>query len=325
MTTLLPLVSVVSVYYNRADHVEESVKSLLDQDYQNLEIVLVDDGSTDDTYEKLSFFADDKVTVVTHENKGFVNSIKDALATVSGDYVAIHGSGDISMPSRIREQASVLISNEEIGVVGCHILAAKNFGSADHVVKMPSDLPFRNTLKKRNLFSHGEVMFRRSTYLQAGGYRSLFTYAQDRDLWLRMSLHCDYAIVPEVLYKRKILPSGVGSTLSKLKLQAYLSDFAVQCAQAVDNGLEDPVEKFGPLSLFYRRSSPALANRFASVGIRWMVLKDEAEGWSLLEAAKREAVTPHVLLYYALGAMRKSTFLWRRIVKPLLVRRLDAD
>lgn len=319
-----PLVSVVSVYYNRADDVDHSVQSLIKQDHLNFEVLLVDDGSTDGTREALLAYSGGRVRVLSHSNCGFVSSIRTVIDNCSGQYIAVHGSGDISYPSRLSKQARILDQKPGVGVVGCHILANRNFGGKKSVTKMPSNLPFRRTLMKTNLFSHGEVMFRRDIYEKVGGYREFFKFGQDRDLWLRMSLFCDYHIVPEELYERKILPGGVGSSLNKLILQGYLSDFAIQCAERIDRGQPDPLGEYGHLAPFMRHRSADLALRFASVGIRWMVLRDEARGWALLQRAKDEKLTPRVFLYWLLGLSHKVALPWRGLVKPLMQRRLGS-
>ena len=117
-----PLVSVISAYYNREDHVEESIQSLLDQTYENLEIIThVDDGSTDNTLERLRRFDDPRLKIVTHENCGLVLSFIKAIEMSSGEYIAIHGSGDLSLPRRIEKQAALLQEKEKVGVVGCYV------------------------------------------------------------------------------------------------------------------------------------------------------------------------------------------------------------
>ncbi|MGB7408403.1 MAG: glycosyltransferase [Pontixanthobacter sp.] len=318
-----PLVSVISVFYNRAEYVAKSVQSLINQDYSNLEIILVDDGSSDHTLAALRQFAeDDRVKIVSHKNVGFVRSINAAIRNSSGRYIAIHGSGDISYPARLSKQAAILSKHTDVGVIGSHILNAQNFGALSSVVKPEPGLAFRKTLIQRNLFSHGEVMFRRSIYEQVGGYREFFKFAQDRDLWLRMSRYCDYSIVPEILYERKILDEGVGSTLKKLILQAYLSDFAVQCAIEIDQGRPDLLEVNHHLAPFLRSRSRPLALRFASIGIRWMLLRDEAEGWALLRRAKQEASTPKIAFYYYLGATHKIPKIWSLMIKPALRKKI---
>src|SRR5690625_1367943 len=116
------LVSIVTVFYNRANYVKASIESLLNQTYENIEIIAIDDGSTDNTLEKLKLFeSDSRFKVISHSNIGFVRSIKKAIKYSNGEVIAVHGSGDISLPSRIEKQVDILIKKPHIGVVGCEV------------------------------------------------------------------------------------------------------------------------------------------------------------------------------------------------------------
>ena len=114
-----PLVSVVSAYYNRQDKVIDSINSLLNQTYKNLEIIVIDDGSTDDTYKVLSSLEDPRLKIISQPNQGFVRAIRYAISVSNSEFIAIHGAGDISLPKRIEMQVNLLMGNPDIGVVGC--------------------------------------------------------------------------------------------------------------------------------------------------------------------------------------------------------------
>ena len=259
-----PLVSVISAYYNREDHVAESIQSLLDQTYENLEIIIIDDGSKDGTFKRLSEFSDPRLKVVTHDNIGLVRSFRKAIEMSKGEYIAVHGSGDISYPRRIEAQAKLLQSQPRVGVVGCHV---KNINTHNGFVSLYKNTVPENltaSLQKENIYTHGEVMYRRSVYERVGGYRTFFLYAQDRDLWLRMSRYTEFAMVEEVLYDRLTLADGVNLNLEKRALQAYLADFAGQCMayRLTQPGEQrDLLDVYGERAPFFRRKSPALAKK----------------------------------------------------------------
>ncbi|MEN2749001.1 glycosyltransferase [Sphingomonas sp. T9W2] len=320
--TDLPRVSVVSAFYNRGSRVRNSVGSVLAQTYPNLEVVIVDDGSTDDTLAQLQAFDDPRLTVISRGNRGFVASINDAIRASSGAFVAIHGSGDLSFPDRVARQAQVLIDDPAIGVVGCWVEDDETVGDGTLVFRPPAGLPFHEALLTRNLFTHGETMFRRALYDQVGGYREFFRYAQDRDLWLRISRHADYAIVPDILYRRFKPAGGVSADPQKLVLQAYLSDFAVQCARAVDRGEADPLDRHGYLAPFLRQRPEVLGRKLAWFGARLMVKGDFARGWPVIEQARSEAGSWQVRMIHALAGLHRSPLLWERIGRPILTRRL---
>lgn len=317
-----PLISVVSAYYNREAFVTGSIRSLLDQTYQNIEVIVVDDGSTDSTLTELRKITDTRLKVISRSNRGFTASVNEAIRSSRGDYVAIHGSGDLSLPNRLAEQVAVLDMRPEVGVVGCWVENDEDDGSGTRLFKSPDGLPFSETLAKFNLFTHGEVMFRRTLYDRVGGYREFFRFSQDFDLWLRMSRHTDYCIVPKVLYRRLKLADGVSTSAEKLILQAYLHDFALQCARDVDPDGRDTLDRYGHLAGFMRQRTAGFARKLAWLGAKWMVRGDEISGWKLVKLARAERLSRPVVLIYALASFHRSPILWKLLGKPVLRQRL---
>jgi glycosyltransferase involved in cell wall biosynthesis len=238
---------IISVYYNREDMVDESVTSLVSQLEPDMHLLLVDDGSSDSTLQRLQAWQSTNVSIVTHPNMGFVHSIRAGIDAIQSDYIAIHGSGDLSLPGRFRKQADYLDQHPATGVVGCH----------SHCIYSGGEMPPYTEAKRfsgdaarhmltRNLFHQGEVMMRRSCYEQVGGYRTFFKFAQDRDLFCRLSQVTQFHVIEEVLYTRYVaVPGSVSGTPSKVLLQRFLSDFACHCHGERLAGRPDPLEQHG--------------------------------------------------------------------------------
>ena len=311
-----PKISIVCAYYNRQDHVTDSVQSLLDQTYDNFEIIIVNDGSTDSTLEKLEQFNDPRLTIVTQKNTGFVGAIIRAVSEAKGDYIAVHGSGDISYPDRISKQAQILSEQANVGVVGCHVEDDSKTGNNVYTLKIPNGLNFNKRLLEHNMFTHGEIMFRKNIYDKVNGYRPFFVYAQDHDLWLRMSEHCDYNIIEEVLYRRFRLDTGVSRNTEKEMLQASLSEFAVYCARQRNNEKQDPLDRIGPQSVFLRTPSERLAIRFIWLAMPHMIAGRHSDGWSIIKRALNEYSSLKVIFIFCIGLTHKQKILWKFIGKP---------
>jgi glycosyltransferase involved in cell wall biosynthesis len=279
-------VSCVTVFYNRGWLVADSVGSLLAQSFDDMEVVVVNDGSTDDTAERLDAIRDPRLRVIHQPNSGFTVAMNRAIRASSGRYVAVHGAGDISLPERIATQARYLDAHPAVGATGC-VREAEGF-----VIGPKSEVergPMLATMLDRNPFSHGEVMFRRALYDRVGGYREAFRFAQDRDLWLRMGAHCDYAVLPELLYRRGYFPGGVTKTPRHLYLQTKLSQFAVQCARERMASGSDLLERLGPSAFFLTRPTRSLSHKYTLWGLR--ALRDgETEAADLFLSA---GVTEH--------------------------------
>lgn len=306
------LVSILTVYYNRADQVEESIESLLHQTYQNIEVIVVDDGSTDHTLEKLSQYNDSRLRVISHTNRGFTRSIIKAVKESKGELIAIHGSGDFSYPRRIERQVALLQERPEVGVVGCQVENEnKVTGTKALFHKYDSNKPVLDQLLRHNIYTHGEVMFRRSVYEKAGGYRELFKFTQDYDLWLRMALNSEFATVEETLYRRYTLPDGVSASTEKMLVQRYLAEFARQCLEERRQTGSDWIDRYGEHSMFFLRKSKRLAHALKDLA-KIAVLQDQdlTKAHSLLRLSlKEQAHWPTLVSSWVLKWMIKHSAL----------------
>lgn len=208
-----PRVSIITGYYNRGHLLDRTLQSLLKQTYPNFEIIVFDDCSTDDTEKRLKEYEaaySSLLRVIRHTARlGFTRGMINAINNSDSDFIAVHGSGDTASENRISAQVEAFRGRPDLTVVGSHYV---NIVESTGVKRLRtpdvSKVTF-NSLMKRNLFSHGEIMMRRSAYEQAGGYRPEFESCQDLDLWLRMIRLGPFATVPEPLYQRYILFDGI--------------------------------------------------------------------------------------------------------------------
>ncbi|WP_158856671.1 glycosyltransferase family 2 protein [Lunatibacter salilacus] len=218
-----PKVSIITVYYNRSYCVEQSVESLLNQTFKNFELLLVDDGSSDNTVEKFNRYTDPRVRVISHTNMGFTNTIKKAVDLAQGEYIAIHGSGDISSPERIGEQIKFLEENPE------YVVVASRFERYDEDTlakieesKFSGDLGIDDFLTNCRIM-HGASMFRKFTYEQVGGYEKIFTNTQDWDLFLRFLRIGKGKILDTLHYKQFKREDGVAARPESFEKNSRIS------------------------------------------------------------------------------------------------------
>ncbi len=315
-------VSVVSVFYNRAGLVGQTLDSLRAQTHPDIEIMVVDDGSTDGTGERMAAYAaahpDARLILRRHANMGFVHALNAAIRATTGTYVAIHGSGDEADPERLAAQAAALDADPAVGIVGCWVANEDPVSNAVAIKRPRETGPFHEVILRHNPFTHGEVMYRRALFDAAGGYRPFFSVAQDRDLWVRMSREAGYAIVPEVLYRRKRLPDGIAASPRKLVLQGRLSDFAVHCGREVRDGRPDPLDAYGPVAFEKRPRSSRLADRFARIALTQALAGRGEAARTLIEAAGEEARTPTAILARTLIGAARSEGLRRYLLGPIV-------
>lgn len=315
-----PLVSIVTSCYNRVAFAPASLHSLFAQTYPNFEIVVVNDGSTDGSGAYLDSLSDPRLTVIHQRNMGNGGGLNTAIAAARGDLIAIHDFGDICHPERIAKQAAVLLEQPEVGLVSCWV-SRRDITTGDITyLRHRKTRPFVEAILHETPFTHGEVMYRRDVFEKAGRYRRTFRWAVDRDLFVRMSRHCDYAVIEEELYEQLLFPDGISTTPEKQILQAYFAELANLCGARVLAGKTDLVEQYGDHAMFFVRPSWRVADRLARAGLRWISLDNKENAAKLVEAALAEAKTPMTLAvalaYRLIFASDRS----RRTLLPILGR-----
>jgi glycosyltransferase involved in cell wall biosynthesis len=271
----MPKVSVITGYHNRGEHLERTVRSILEQTFSDIELIVFDDASTDGTAARLPELAarlnDPRFRYIVHEqNKGFTQGMIDAIAAAKGAYIAVQGSGDISLPTRIERQVEVLERQLDVVAVGCWYTNVV----ADSGARRPRQPDANNidfgTLLKGNVYSHGEVMYRRSAYDEVGGYRAAFKNCQDYDLWLRMIRVGRLATVRDQLYDRYVRFDGVSYDPKKFAVQARYFLLAKRIG-AMPLAEQEPIvaelKEKGPLALV-PKDDKALQKRYAQAALR---------------------------------------------------------
>lgn len=206
--SLAPLVSVLIPAFNRAAYIHETVESVLSQNYENIELIVIDDGSTDGTYEILAQYAEDgKITLLTHpgrDNRGQAASLNLGLQSARGDYVAILDSDDLFLPGKIEVQANYLNRHPDVGLVYGMGEGVDGEGhwlydihSPDHVE--PND-PNAVLLDCYFLLPQNALV-RRSVYEQVGLFEERFRAAQDHDMLIRIAENTRFAFIPKKLFQ----------------------------------------------------------------------------------------------------------------------------
>ena len=180
MNNKTPLVSVLVSTYNNSETIEASINSVLSQTYDNTEILIIDDGSEDDTYIKLKNFKNNKLKLFKNkENIGLTKSLNLLVNKATGHYIARHDADDISLPDRFSFQINSMQSkNYEVSTTRAMNLTSN--------IKLPGKsfyLPKKLVMKIKNPFIHGTLMIKKSTFEKIGYYDERFYYAQDYKLF----------------------------------------------------------------------------------------------------------------------------------------------
>lgn len=201
-TIINPKVSVVMSVYNGEKYLREAIRSVLSQTLNNYEFVIINDASTDKSAEILQEIEDPRIRVLTNEqNRGLTKSLNKAVKHCRGEFIGRMDADDLSHPMRLEKQVSFLESHPSCALVGSSYYVIDEEGKTiSHVGVLLESQQIKEELKNQNWFGHGSVLMRKSAFSKVGGYDEEFRYAQDYDLWLRLSEQYDVANIKEPLY-----------------------------------------------------------------------------------------------------------------------------
>lgn len=199
----MPSVSVVLPVYNCPGLVTEAIESILRQTWEDFELILIDDGSTDETLSVLKQHNDPRIRLVTQSNRGLAATLNRGIELARGRYIARQDQDDISYPERFAKQVAYLEANTACALVGTWAEIWRENARTRRRHKHPSsNSRLKYELLLNNPFVHSSVMLRRSALEQVGGYATDQTRQppEDYELWSRLARQWEVANIPEVLH-----------------------------------------------------------------------------------------------------------------------------
>ena len=209
--------------HNAAPWLREAMESVLAQTAADLELIVIDDGSTDATPDVLAAISDPRLRVERQEWRGLTQSLNRALRLANAPLLARMDADDVSLPERFERQLAFLDAHPDVGLLGtgCHEISGA--GEILRTISPPGDDgAIRRALIRRNPFVHSSVMMRRAALERVGGYDEFLRVAQDYDLWMRMSRVTRLANLPEPLVLRRLTSGMVSRACDTERLRAEL-------------------------------------------------------------------------------------------------------
>lgn len=208
MTIASNKVSVVIPTYNRSSFVLDAIRSVTDQQYEPLEILVIDDGSTDDTKEKLAHLnAQDVIRYIYQHNQGRSAARNKGISLATGDFIAFLDSDDLFEPGKLAKQVEFFANHPQVGLVHGGYVKFDESGK---------DLGYRNTswfsgwiypkmlLVWYTLLATPTVMVRKAALEEVGGFDESFVIAEDLDLWRRIARKYSFGYINQSLARIRI-------------------------------------------------------------------------------------------------------------------------
>lgn len=207
-----PLVSVIIPVYNGADYITQAVESVEKSSFRDLETILINDGSKDDSKQicqKLSKQYTNIVFIHRANNQGLSESLNYAIETAKGKYICRLNQDDIILPDRIQTQVDFLNNNPDYVMVGGALQLCDEKGKVFETLCMPlTDAEIRNNWLYLNSFADPAVLYRKTAVIQAGLYKQEFYPADDMHLWYRMGRVGKLANLKQVVTRMRIHDRG---------------------------------------------------------------------------------------------------------------------
>jgi len=202
----LPLVSIITPSYNQGAFLEDTIRSVLSQEYPNLEYWIIDGGSIDGSLEIIEKYADRLTGWVSEADQGQADAINKGFSKTRGEIVAWLNSDDVYRPRAIENAVSAFQSHPEVGLVYSDVDSIDEQG--DLFNRMRYDQWQLVDLMTFNILGQAGVFFRRSVLEHAGGLDLSYHYLLDHHLWLRMALQAKLMHVPGQVWSAARMHAG---------------------------------------------------------------------------------------------------------------------
>jgi len=197
-----PLVSIVIPAYNHAGYLDEAIESVLSQEYPNIELIAIDDGSTDNTREVLEKYTG-RFHWETQENMGQANTLNKGWNMSKGEILAYLSPDDVLLPDAVGTSVKYLLANPDVVLTYCDYYLIDANSKVVRRVSAP-DFDYREMVVKCVCPPGPGAFFRRSGFAAAGLWESSLKLSPDYEYWLRFGLQGRFLRMPEVLAKFRV-------------------------------------------------------------------------------------------------------------------------
>jgi glycosyltransferase involved in cell wall biosynthesis len=281
-----PRVSILLPTYNRANYLVETISSVFTQAVDDFELIVVDDGSTDETRELVGSISDPRVRYLYQQNHGVSAALNTAWRAAQGEYVAMIGSDDVWSPNQLETLLPLIESSPSLGLVYARAQAMSINGHPQPQI-LGSDMKFPNDPLASLLYGDCicglACLIRRRCVEQVGGFDESLVANEDWDMWIRMAEITQFAFHNEILARYRMHPTSLTGKRSRHYRRVILDRVRL---------IQDYYARPNLAPSARAVQSLALRNVYMNVGIRFLAVGAVREAVPYLWRAVRAHGNP---------------------------------
>ncbi|MDY9918633.1 MAG: glycosyltransferase [Proteiniphilum sp.] len=266
MKTKDPLVSIILPVFNAESYVNYAIESILEQTYDNYELIIINDGSTDQSLKIINSYQDSRIVLINRENKGLAISLNEGLNIAKGTYIARMDADDVCLPTRLEKQIEYFVKNPQTVLLGtgAELIDINGNTIGYHIPYTGNKLLKKLIFHYGCVFKHPSVMFNKNVANDVGNYNELIgKYIEDYFLWSKLAKKGKINNIPEILIKYRITP---GSIMNFDKDEQF-HKFELKIINNGDFNKDDKQEMMKLISSSLSQSKPSFSysNRINSI------------------------------------------------------------
>lgn len=216
-----PKITVLMPVYNNESYINEAIDSVLNQTFSDFQLLIIDDGSTDNSVSLIKQYDDSRINLVEKDdNTGLIDCLNLGMSLANGQYIARMDGDDISVADRLDKQLAILENSSEIKVCGCWL---KTFGDKEELIKHKEfhDEIVANMLLHCSM-TMGSVMFERKA-LEGYQFDKDKVHVEDYDFWSRIAWSCKFYNIQEVLYLYRVHHKQVSTVYKQIQVEGDIA------------------------------------------------------------------------------------------------------
>jgi glycosyltransferase involved in cell wall biosynthesis len=245
----MPKVSIILPVYNAAIFLKDAIDSIINQTYNDFELIIINDGSTDNPEDIILSYDDERIVYIFQENLGVAKTLNTGIQLAKGELIWRHDADDISCKHKLEVQVDFLMKNIDFGLCGTQIAFMSFNGKIAFNYLQPSDSYFngsnfrivnRADFNPYSPITHATILVRKELLENLRGYRDWFVTSEDIDTWLRLLQITKLAVIKDPYYFVRLSNSSV-TQIHGWKNRWY-KEKALEYYDLRIQGIKDPLE-----------------------------------------------------------------------------------